>query len=80
MRVITSKLIFFIVKRWDTWRAKKPGFQKSLLYALEFLIKLQVLMTLPSQLPKVLVLYTVLAKHFIKQHVKKCDKTPEGVL
>ena len=43
------------------------SFQKSILYALEFefLIKLQVLMTLPSQLPKVLVLYTVLAKHFI---------------
>ena len=58
------------------------SFQKSILYALEFefLIKLQVLMTLPSQLQLVLVLYTVLAKHFIEQHVKKCDKTPEGVL
>ena len=58
------------------------SFQKSILYALEFefLIILQVLMTLPSQLQLVLVLYTVLAKHFIKQHVKKCDKTPEGVL
>ena len=41
--------------------------QKSILYALEFefLIRLQVLMTLPSQLQLVLELYTVLVKHFI---------------
>ena len=43
------------------------SFQKSILYALEFefLINLQVLMTLPSQLQLVLDLYTVLVKHFI---------------
>ena len=43
------------------------SFQKSILYALEFefLIRLQVLMALPSQLQLVLELYTVLVKHFI---------------
>ena len=43
------------------------SFPKSILYALEFefLISLQVLMTLPSQLQLVLELYTVLVKHFI---------------